>query len=313
MNMKDLGEEEAEELFNQSKEHFQTLLDKRNKTAAEIETEIVKLEKIQTKLVGKMKYQFNFESRMSEYQEKIEAYNRRLEARVKLVESVGFKPEPRSTVASAAINSALFGTAAGVAAAERTRAQNEQAQATYNSLKDSLREAYLKPTDEDMDAIRTRGLLEEMQLLREKIDGKICTEDDVEKYSKYLKVNVIELKLAPSERNLLATIEIQPGNPKLLNSAALLDGSLRLAIKQGDDTLAAGYYCAPGLGDTVYMRELGFQAPLRDRSGHPLGRKTYTADVILRVKKGIGASTLLNSEVQIEMLHLWLLEGDSAD
>ncbi|WP_297183822.1 hypothetical protein [uncultured Enorma sp.] len=325
MNDPDLSEENAKKLFNQSKNHYETERkiewEKRQASLAEEEITEVRAAKAQAGYVGKMKYQQLLDSRITEYQKVVDAADqarqKEIEARIAIVRSAGIEPTPRSTVASAAINSALFGTAAGVAAANRTQARNESARRTYSSLQNNLRDMlYKKPIEESQEASIARGRLGILKHIEKDLSTKLCSEDDPEKYFGFLKVNAIELETTSSDKNLLATIEITPGYPQLFNSPAIIDGSLRLSIKSCDEIVAAGYYCAPffSYGNKyVYLGyqgiyHLGFQAPLYKRE-KTREKESYTEKVIMRVKKGIDAATLLGSKVEIEPLHLWLLEN----
>ena len=251
----------------------------------------------------------------------VDDWHERRKLRRQFIASAGMRPEPKSTVASATINSALFGTAAGVAAAERTRAQNESAQATYNSLQNTLQETFSKPTAEDEEASRAEGFLEELGYFKDAIDGRVCSDDkESAKYFDSLQVTVKGRKFSKSHKNLVATIEVRVSSPLFFNTYAIVDGSLRLVAKLNNEVIGEGYFCGAGFGDICYTYELGFRGYLDSYGGlrsYPNVRKnkkagTFEADVLIQLSNDVELSTIRGVSIEVEPYHLWLLEGDDS-
>lgn len=169
LNDSNLSERDIQRYFELGKERYEAAEREKKDAARRQECDEVQAEKARAELIGKEKYYTNTLEQMKICKKLVDDWHERVKLRGQLIASAGMKPKPKSTVASATINSALFGTAAGVAAADRTRAQNERAQATYDSLQNTLQETFSKPTDEDTEAIRAEGFLEELGYFKKAI------------------------------------------------------------------------------------------------------------------------------------------------
>lgn len=315
LNDSSLSERDIQSYFELGKERFEAAEREKKDAARRQECDEVQAEKTRAELIGKEKYYTNTLEQMKICKKLVDDWHERIELRGQFIASAGMKPKPKSTVASATINSALFGTAAGVAAAEKTRAQNERAQAAYNSLQNTLQDTFSKPTDADLEAVRAEGKLEYLTEFKEYIDSAVCSEDSPEDYSRYLSVAVLQTTLSKSHRNLVVKAEVQVGTPEFLGTYAILDGSLRITATQDGKLIGEGYYCAPGFGEDVYSgRELGFSS-LHSKTYSSIKRTTeyssYLESFLIQVDDEIELSTASDIEIEVEPYHLWLLEGDT--
>lgn len=308
LNEPDLKEEDIQKLFELGKERYEIAEREKKDAVRRQECDEVQAEKARAELIGKEKYYTNTLEQMKICKKLVDDWHKRVELRSQFVASAGMQPKPKNTVASATINSMLFGTAAGVAAAERTRVQNEQAQATYNSLQNTLRETFLKPTDEDVKAMRAEGFLEELIQFKDTIDLSVCSDED-EGYFEFLDVSVKQKRMSKSRKNIIATIEIGVGNPEFFDTYGILDGSLHLIAKLNGKTIGEGFFCGAGFGDVCYKYELGFEGHLAnhlERRTH----KTHEADVLIQINDDVDLSTIRDVSIEVRPYHLWLLEGD---
>lgn len=310
LNDSSLSELDIQKCFELGRERYEVTEREKRDAARQQEHKKIQAEKKRAELVGKEKYYKNTFKQMKICKKLVDDWNKRIELEAQLVVSAGMKPEPKSTVASATINGALFGTAAGVAAADRTRARNESAQATYNSLQNTLLETFSKSTEEDIEAVRAKGFLGELERFKEAIDSSVCSDDkDSQEYFEFLQVSVKKKKFSKSHRNLVATIEIEVGCPEFLNTYAILDGSIRLVAKLNERTIGEGYLCGAGFGDTCYKYQLGFHGYLMSPGG-TYARETYKTDVLIELHDDVELTTIRGVSVEVEPYHLWLLEGD---
>lgn len=318
LNDSNMSERDIQRYFELGKERFEAAEREKKDAARRQECDEVQAEKARAELIGKEKYYTNTLEQMKICKKLVDDWHERVRLRGQLIASAGMKPKPKSTVASATINSALFGTAAGVAAADRTRAQNERAQATYDSLQNTLQETFSKPTDEDTEAIRAEGFLEELGYFKDAIDGRICSDDkESAKYFDSLQVTVKERKFSKSHKNLVATIEVTVGYPHFFNTLAIIDGSLRLVAKLNNEVIGEGYFCGDGFGHICYTEELGFEgylntySTLRNRNIRKAKKpSTFEADVLIQLYDDVELSTIRGVSIEVEPYHLWLLEGD---
>lgn len=313
-----LSEQDIRKYFEQGKERHEAAELKKQDAIRRQERKTAQAEKKRAELVGKEKYYTNTLEQMKICKKLVDDWHERMKLRGQFIASAGMRPEPKSTVASATINSALFGTAAGVAAAERTRAQNVSAQASYNSLQNTLQETFSKPTDEDTEALRAEGFLEELGDFKDAIDGRVCSDDkESAKYFDSLQVTVTGRKFSKSHKNLVATIEVKVSSPLFFNTYAIIDGSLRLVAKLNNEVIGEGYFCGDGFGHICYTNELGFQgyldsySTLRNRNVRKTKKPgTFEADVLIQLSNDVELSTIRGVSIEVEPYHLWLLEGD---
>ena len=326
LNDSNLSERDIQRYFELGKERYEAAEREKKDAARRQECDEVQAEKARAELIGKEKYYTNTLEQMKICKKLVDDWHERVRLRGQLIASAGMKPKPKSTVASATINSALFGTAAGVAAADRTRAQNERAQATYDSLQNTLQETFSKPTDEDTEAIRAEGFLEELGYFKNAIDERVCSDDkESAKYFESLQVTVKRRKFSKSHKNLVATIEVKVGYTEFFNTRAIIDGSLRLVAKLNNEVIGDGYFCGDGFGHICDTDKLGFNGYLgafstlrncnvrkaiipgtfEEKPG------TFEADVLIQLHDDVELSTIRGVSIEVEPYHLWLLEGDN--
>lgn len=318
LNDSGLSERDIQSFFELGKERYEAAEREQRDAARRQECSMVQAEKARAEIIGKEKYYTNTLEQMQICEKLVNDWNERLKLRGQFIASAGMKPKTKSTVASATINSALFGTAAGVAAADRTRAQNEQAQATYDSLQNTLQETFSKPTDEDTKALRARGFLEELGYFKDTIDERVCSDDkETAKYFESLHVTVKGRKFSKSHKNLVATLEVEVDYPKFFKTYAIIDGSLRLVAKLNNKVIGDGFFCGDGFGRVCYTEELGFAGYLyayttmRNSNIHKSNKPcTFEADVLIQLHDDVELSTLRGVSIEVEPYHLWLLEGD---
>lgn len=331
-----MSDDEIRKCFEVGKERFLTKEHEKQEEALRQEYERAKVEKANSQVVGKKKY---YEMILPQIEQ-----NRELSAQLdKMIEDFSLSystsnrnyhtSKPHSTLASAAVTEALFGTAAGVAAAERTRERNERLQNVQPSG-DGFGDAWqaFKSHPEVERRMTAKSDLDHLIELKNFVDSSVCSDDNVEDYSRYLEVSISQIKLSESRRNLIVTVKITTYLPKLFNNFAGLDGSLKfVAIRSGQE-IGEGYYCAPNYVYTYGWQEPGFIGRShiqyeKTNSRRVLGEKIYTPsyaiytdDVLITVDEKYQLpvelmddntselSSKLGLNIEVTPCHLWTVE-----
>ncbi|MDM8275752.1 hypothetical protein [Enorma phocaeensis] len=295
-----LSESDAKKYFEDGKRRYV-------ESNAKREEEQFLKQKAQADIVGKEKYYPALLEKLKEKEDALEDHERAAASSAMLAPVAGIQPKQKSTVASAAVNSALFGTAAGVAAASRTQELNRSAQASYDSVSEAFNNL---ATTHRRIANDLRDEVSHLRYSKDKLDARFCSDDDTEEYFKlfdpeaFQKGNTL-VRLTRSGKNLEVRVSYRlVGSPRLFDKAANLDGSLQVIARYNGKEIGRGY-CSENkfveFGEFDNL-DIGFRNDYeRKYNSFPWA--------IIRIDSDVDVSAFLD-DIEIEVLpyHLWAIE-----
>lgn len=186
------------------------------------------------------------------------------------------------------IASGIAGPAAGLAVALETQQRNaehkknaeawNQMVAMAGITKESLQEHH------DLEVDAQRSIVNDYAALIDKMNNTLLDDSDQEGKLKLLKFN-ISGKLTQNGLLSLSVTPKQVGNATVLDSPAVLDGSVKILVQdEKGKTIGEAYYNAPGF-DEYDLSKVGFKlAEKRTVIAVPLKGDTFTSDQNLRYK-----------------------------
>ena len=250
--------------------------------------------KKQSEVVGFEKYFIKHEERMKD-----------LEARANLGKSISnYGNALQSTTAqkqdwaiAGGIASGLAGGGAGVATALDVQRKNAQAEIDASNTRAEGRYVSSLAYSGVISSITAEGRkeLEEYLTKCDRMKRRLVDDSCKEDKFNYLNISVEDKKILTDEYVELKLKYSVNDGLKIINSDAILDGSVKISLLHNGDVIGQGFYCAPGF-DELSIDKIGFDS---DESG----------TVICKcISSQSNFADFDDWEYKIEPIKLWALE-----
>lgn len=243
----------------------------------------------QTKLIGKDKYLKKARAENDAYTALSAVYGLMSDSYAD--NSYGVKANTHDWAALGGLADGIAGPAAGIATALQVQAENEKAVQKANQI---MHDSAAKSHEYSQMGFDAQSKAGTANYKISKIEDKLVDVGNTSEKFNLLTFTNFAFKIKPT-KNIEVSADYKVNTPvTLIGKPAILDGSLMLSIKDtSGNTIAKGYYCAPGFDDT----ELSFA-----------GFKGGTVSTTCIVDDFEHLNSNEKFSCQIEPINLWTIE-----